>query len=152
MTESQKQFILEDAIARFAAGDSREMVRTAISSILAPGLELSEDEWKDLLNEAVLEEANRHNAALPDFPDPDGYSPVPVDFHPEDKDIISCKGGTWSAEPADAEFLDRERCLLPKPGSKAIHCKGGIITSELLPDTWEGVKQWQKRRHDRGKA
>ena len=150
MTESQKQFIMENAIARLAAGDSREQIRAAMTSILAPDLEISEDDWKELLNKAVLEEANRHNAALPDFPDPDGYSPAPIDFHPEDKITISCRGGTWSAGPADAEFLDRERCILPKPGSKAIHSKDGIITSELLPDTWEGVKQWQERRKKTG--
>ena len=143
MTETQKILLLESAVARLKAGDSREQLRAALIDAF-PGSDQIVDD--DFLNEAVLEEVERHNAALPDFPDPSGYSPGPVDFHPENKIAISCKGGTWSAEPADAEFLDRERYMLPKPGSKVIHSKNGIITSELLPDTWEGVKAWQERR------
>ena len=149
ITESQKTFILESAIVRLAAGDSREQVRAALIRDLPdftmnpPSLYLSESDWKDLLNEAVLEEARRHNEALPE-PDFSDYSPGPVNF---DASItrITCENGEWFAEAASAEFLDWDRHMLPMPGSKVIHSKDGIITSELLPDTWDGVKQWQER-------
>lgn len=149
MTEIQKTFILESAIARLAAGDSREQVRAALIRDLPdltmnpPSLYLNESDWKDLLNEAVLEEVRRHNDALPP-PDFTGYSPGPINF---DAGIISItrKDGEWSAGPADVEFLDRDRHMLPIPGSKVIHSKNGIITSELLPDSWDGVKEWQAR-------
>ena len=146
MTEAQKTFILESAIVRLKAGDSREQVRAT----LAVPPTTSPQVIDDLLNEAVIEEARRHNAALP-APDFSGYSPAPIDFHPEDKITITCKYGEWSASPADVEFLDRERHMLPMPGSKVIHSKNGIITSELLPETWEGVKEWQERRRKRVK-
>ena len=150
MTETQKTFILESAIARLAAGDSREQVRAALIRDLPdltmnpPGLYLDESDWKDLLNEAVLEEARRHNDTLPP-PDFTGYSPGPINF---DAGIISItrKDGEWSADTDRIEALDHDRHMLPIPGSKAIHSKGGIITSELLPDTWEGVKEWQAHR------
>lgn len=150
MTEIQKTFILESAIARLAAGDSREQVRAALIRDLPdltmnpPSLHLNESDWKDLLNEAVLEEARRHNEALPE-PDFFDYSPGPVNF---DASItrITCENGEWSAEAAPVEFLDWDRHMLPTPGSKVIYCRNGIITSELLPDTWDGVKDWQARR------
>ena len=149
MTENQKTFILESAIARLAAGDSREQVRAALIRDLPdltmnpPSLYLKESDWKDLLNEAVLEEVRRHNEALPP-PDLTSYSPGPIDF---DAGIIqiSRKDGEWSADTGSIEALDHARHMLPIPGSKAIHSKGGIITSELLPDTWDGVKEWQAR-------
>ena len=150
MTETQKTFILESAIARLAAGDSREQVRAALIrdfpdlTMNPSDLYLDESGWKDLLNEAVLKEANRHNDALPP-PDFTGYSPGPINF---DAEIISItrKDGVWSADTDRIEALDHDRHMLPIPGSKVIHSKGGIITSELLPDTWEGVKEWQARR------
>lgn len=133
MTYERKALMLETAIARLKAGDSREQIRADFIVFI-----------DSVLNEAVIEEARRHNAALPP-PDLPGYSPGPVNF---DASIttITCKDGEWSAEPADVEFLDYDRHMLPVPGSKVIHSRGGIVTSELLPDTWEGVKEWQANR------
>ena len=150
MTENKKTFILESAILRLAAGDSREQVRAALIRDLPDlamnpsSLYLNESDWKDLLNEAVLEEVRRHNDALPPV-DFSGYSPGPVNFDAEIT-TITCENGEWSASPASVEFLERDRHMLPVPGSKVIHSKDGIITSELLPDTWDGVKEWQVRR------
>ena len=143
LTENTKQIILELAISRLKAGDTREMVRADLE---AAGEHMSEEDWKDFLNEAVIKEVHRHNANLP-APDMTDYSPRPLDFHMENKISITCKDGKWSAEPASPEFLDWERHMLPTPGSKAIHCKGGIITSELLPETWDGVKKWQEENN-----
>ena len=137
--------MLETVISRLKEGDTREKIRAELE---ATGISMAEEDWRDFLNEAVLEEVRRHNASLPS-PDTTGYSPWPIDFHPENKISISCKNGEWSATPASPEFLDWERHMLPTPGSKAIHCKGGIITSELLPDTWDGVKEWQKEHEDK---
>ena len=133
MTYERKALMLETAIARLKAGDSREQIRADFITFI-----------DSVLNEAVIEEARRHNEALPP-PDFSDYSPGPIDFN---AGIISItrKDGEWSADTDSIEALDHARHMLPIPGSKVIHSKGGIITSELLPDTWEGVKEWQARR------
>lgn len=140
MTEHEKQFMQETTIARLKSGGTRENVRAELE---AAGAAMSEKEWKDFLNDAVVEEVRRHNAA--NHPSLEGYEPRPTDFNLEGKVAITCRDGKWSAEKATPEFLEWERHQLPTPGSKALHCRGGIITSELLPDTWEGVKKWLKK-------